>query len=177
MDRNVLLLKEMIRYYARDPKRIQHFIKVHDFAGMIGKLEGLEDDEHNILEIAAIVHDIGIKVSEEKYGDCSGKHQELEGPVIARTMLEPLGFEDSVIDRVCYLVAHHHTYQDINGLDYQILVEADFLVNLYEDNASREAAEHALQRIFRTESGKSICRDMFGLTEGTADQAGTISIQ
>ena len=34
MDRNVLLLKEMIRYYARDPKRIQHFIKVHDFAGM-----------------------------------------------------------------------------------------------------------------------------------------------
>ena len=63
MDRNVLLLKEMIRYYARDPKRIQHFIKVHDFAGMIGKLEGLEDDEQNILEIAAIVHDIGIKVS------------------------------------------------------------------------------------------------------------------
>ena len=49
MDRNVLLLKEMIRYYARDPKRIQHFIKVHDFAGMIGKLEGLEDDEQNIL--------------------------------------------------------------------------------------------------------------------------------
>ena len=86
MDRNVLLLKEMIRYYARDPKRIQHFIKVHDFAGMIGKLEGLEDDEQNILEIAAIVHDIGIKVSEEKYGDCSGKHQELEGPVIARKM-------------------------------------------------------------------------------------------
>ena len=38
-------------------------------------------------------------------------------------------------------------------------------------------AEHALQRIFRTESGKSICRVMFGLTEGTADQAGTISIQ
>ena len=100
MDRNVLLLKEMIRYYARDPKRIQHFIKVHDFAGMIGKLEGLEDDEQNILEIAAIVHDIGIKVSEEKYGDCSGKHQELEGPVIARTMLEPLGFEDSVRNRI-----------------------------------------------------------------------------
>ena len=157
MDRNVLLLKEMIRYYARDPKRIQHF------TGMIGKLEGLEDDEQNILEIAAIVHDIGIKVSEEKYGDCSGKHQELEGPVIARTMLEPLGFEDSVIDRVCYLVAHHHTYQDINGLDYQILVEADFLVNILDDGLAKEAALQAYQNIFKTESGKNICQEMFAL--------------
>lgn len=161
MDRNVLLLKEMIRYYARDPKRIQHFIKVHDFAGMIGKLEGLEDDEQNILEIAAIVHDIGIKVSEEKYGDCSGKHQELEGPVIARTMLEPLGFEDSVIDRVCYLVAHHHTYQDINGLDYQILVEADFLVNYFEDHLETESIKKSVKKIFKTETGIRIATEMF----------------
>lgn len=161
MDRNVLLLKEMIRYYARDPKRIQHFIKVHDFAGMIGKLEGLEDDEQNILEIAAIVHDIGIKVSEEKYGDCSGKHQELEGPIIARTMLETLGFEDSVIDRVCYLVAHHHTYQDINGLDYQILVEADFLVNYFEDHLETESIKKSVKKIFKTETGIRIATEMF----------------
>ena len=171
------LASRMVAYNAGDPKRIQHLIKVHYFARMIGLAEHVDEATQLILEAAAIVHDIGIRICEQKYGVCDGKHQELEGPVIARTMLEPLGFEDSVIDRVCYLVAHHHTYQDINGLDYQILVEADFLVNLYEDNASREAAEHALQRIFRTESGKSICRDMFGLTEGTADQAGTISIQ
>lgn len=161
MDRNVLLLKEMIRYYARDPKRIQHFIKVHAFAGMIGKLEGLEDDEQNILEIAAIVHDIGIKVSEEKYGDCSGKHQELEGPIIARTMLETLGFEDPVIDRVCYLVAHHHTYQDINGLDYQILVEADFLVNYFEDHLETESIKKSVKKIFKTETGIRIATEMF----------------
>ena len=98
------------------------------------------------------------------YGDADGKHQELEGPVIARAMLETLDFEDSVIDRVCYLIAHHHTYTDINGLDYQILVEADFLVNLYEGNESRETAGQVLRRIFRTESGRQICADMFGLS-------------
>ena len=65
MDKKALLIKTMISYYANDPCRIQHFIKVHDFAGVIGKLEKLGDEEQNILEIAAIVHDIGIKVSEE----------------------------------------------------------------------------------------------------------------
>jgi len=79
-------------------------------------------------------------------------------------MLETLEFADSVIDRVCYLVAHHHTYNEIDGSDYQILVEADFLVNLYEDHSSREAVEHALQHIFRTGNGTAICQDMFGIS-------------
>ena len=163
MDRNALLIKEMIRYYANDPKRIQHFIKVHDLARIIGRLEHLGEEELDILETAAIVHDIGIKVSEEKYGDCSGKHQELEGPIIARAMLETLEFADSVIDRVCYLVAHHHTYNEIDGSDYQILVEADFLVNMCEDELSEEALQNAYRNIFRTETGKKICREMYDI--------------
>ena len=163
MDKKALLIKTMISYYANDPCRIQHFIKVHDFAGVIGKLEKLGDEKQNILEIAAIVHDIGIKVSEEKYGDADGKHQELEGPVIARAMLETLDFEDSVIDRVCYLIAHHHTYDNINEIDYQILVEADFLVNIMEDGLSKEAALKAYHSIFKTTCGKMICREMFDI--------------
>lgn len=86
----------------------------------------------HILEAAAYVHDIGIKVAEEKYGRCTGKLQEQEGPAVAREMLEKLGFEEKVPERVCYLVGHHHTYTDMDEMDYQILVEADFLVNLYK---------------------------------------------
>ena len=56
---------------------------------------------------------------------------------------------------------HHHTYQDIEGLDYQILVEADFLVNLYENGSSKETAREVLYRVFVTESGKDILRNMF----------------
>lgn len=171
------LCSMMIEFYRDDPARIQHFIKVHSFAKLIGEEEHLDEKLLYILEAAAYVHDIGIRPAEAKFGRCDGKLQEQEGPAEAEKMLKNLGFDQDVIDRVSYLVGHHHTYTGIEGMDYQILVEADFLVNLYEDNASREAAEHALQRIFRTESGKSICRDMFGLTEGTADQAGTISIQ
>lgn len=157
------LIMEMIRYYKGDAKRIQHFLKVHSFSKMIGESEVLKSDMQEVLEISAIVHDIGIKVSEEKYGSCNGKYQEQEGPSIAREMLKSLGYEESIIDRVCYLVGHHHTYNNIEGIDYQILVEADFLVNFYEDESDRETIKTTYNKIFRTNTGKTICREMFNI--------------
>ena len=157
------LIDEMIAYDKGDPRRIQHFMKVHDFARTIGQLEGLDEQTLYILESAAVVHDIGIHVCEEKYGSCEGKLQEKEGPAIAKKLLDRLGYEQKVINRICYLVGHHHTYTNIDGIDYQILVEADFLVNLYEDEVSLDAVRKAYQNIFKTESGRKICRNMFGL--------------
>lgn len=151
----------MIRYYAGDPKRIQHFIKVYTFAKMIGEKEKLPAGEQFILETAAIVHDIGIKPAEEKFGQCGGKLQEQEGSAVAQKLLTELGYPEKVIARVCYLVGHHHTYDGIDGMDYQILVEADFLVNLYEDGVSGEAIERAGEKIFRTKSGTDILETMF----------------
>ena len=60
-------------------------------------------------------------------------------------------------------MGHHHTYDHIDGADYQILVEADFLVNLYEDAASPQAVRTACERIFRTRSGKALLCTMFGV--------------
>jgi len=156
-----ILLQKMIEYYSGDPKRIQHFIKVHSFAKMIGELEELDSNTQNILEIAAIVHDIGIKTSEEKYGNCNGKLQEQEGPALAEPMLVTLNIDAKIIERVCYLIGHHHTYNNIDGLDYQILVEADFLVNMYEDGMNKEAIESACNKVFRTKSGIQLCNIIF----------------
>ena len=78
-------------------------------------------------------------------------------------MLKELQFEEKVIRRVKYLIAHHHTYDAIDGIDYQILVEADFLVNILEDGLSKEAALQAYHNIFKSESGKKICQEMFAL--------------
>lgn len=155
------LFMEMIRYYSGDAKRIQHFVKVHAFAKLIGEMEQLDEKTMKILETAAYVHDIGIKPAERKYGKSNGKLQEQEGPSVAREMLVKLGFEDKITERVCYLVGHHHTYTNIEGMDYQILVEADFLVNLYEDHSNMETVNSVYHKIFRTESGKQICKTMF----------------
>ena len=61
------LFMDMIAYYDGDPKRIQHFTKVHSYARLIGIGEELDDASLFILEAAAYTHDIGIRVAEEKY--------------------------------------------------------------------------------------------------------------
>lgn len=167
------LIVAMTAYDHGDPMRIQHFMKVHNYAATIGTLEGLDADTEDILETAAVVHDIGIHVSEAKYGSSDGKHQEQEGPAEARRLLATLGdYSPEEVERVCFLIAHHHTYSNIQGQDYQILVEADFLVNLYEDHAAPEsagrvdpkaaqAAATVADRIFRTTTGKALLQSMF----------------
>ena len=155
------LIEKMMEYYAGDPKRVQHFLKVYEFAKLIGESESLDTETMHILRTAAIVHDIGIKISEEKYGSSNGKYQEKEGPAVAEPMLLALGYDEAVIDRVLFLIAHHHTYNEIEGLDYQILVEADFLVNLFEDGSSREAAQKVQKNIFKTNTGTKYLSDLF----------------
>lgn len=163
MDRLAELTSLMIYYMSGDARRIQHFIKVHGFAALLGRQEGLNEEELFVLESAALVHDIGIKNGEAKHGKgcCTGKHQEEEGPAVAREMLLKLQYDERTIDRVCYLVGHHHTYSNIEGLDYQLLVEADFLVNLYEDNCSKEATKNVMDKIFKTKSGIRLCKIMY----------------
>lgn len=157
------LMLEMIKYFSGDPKRIQHFIKVHSLARLIASKEGAGERLLKITEAAALVHDIGIKNAEAKYGSCAGKLQEREGPPEAEIMLRKIGADEELTERVKFLVGHHHTYTDIRGLDYQALVEADFLVNLYEDNSGKDAAKKALDFVFATETGKKLCREMFGV--------------
>ena len=153
----------MIQLYKGDAKRIQHFCKVHSYAKLIAETEKVDKKCLFTIEAAALTHDIGIHFCEEKYGNCNGKLQEQEGPAIAERLLETLGVEQDISDRVQYLIAHHHTYNNINEIDYQILVEADFLVNIMEEGSSKEAAIKAYQNIFKTSCGKKICREMFGI--------------
>lgn len=157
------LLTAAIEYDKGDPKRIQHFIKVHSFARLIGKQEKLSDEMMKALETAAILHDIGIHEGERLYGRNDGEIQQKLGLVIAKEILESVGGYEDVAERVTHLIARHHTYTDIDGKDLQILIEADFIVNLYEDNASENAVRNAYEKIFVTESGKKILKDSFGL--------------
>lgn len=164
------LCDKMIAYNKGDAKRIQHFIKVHELARLIGVQEELDDTSLFILEAAAYTHDIGIRVAEEKYGRCDGKLQEKEGPILAQHMLSDLGFDNYMIERICYLIGHHHTYNHIDGADYQILVEADFLVNLFEDDEGDRARRKAFHKIFRTKSGRRLFYLMFGYDEEGMDE-------
>lgn len=149
-----LVLQKMIFYFEKDARRINHALKVYSFSKNIGELEGLNNNELLILEIASILHDIGIKESERKYNSSAGNYQEIEGPPVARELLKDLNLDEDIVDRVCYLIGNHHSYSKINGLDLQILVEADFLVNAYEDNMNRRAIETFKDKYLKTTTGR-----------------------
>lgn len=155
------VINEMISYYKGDVKRINHFLKVYSFAKTIGELENIDKDTQFILEVSAIMHDIGIKICEEKYNSSSGKYQKKEGPAVAKDMLEELKFPKNIIDRVCFLISHHHTYTNINNIDYQILIEADFLVNIYEDEIKEPEVKIVTEKIFKTKSGIKILENLY----------------
>lgn len=162
MDINKLILATA-EFFSGDAHRIQHFIKVHSFARIIARGEDLTAAEQNTIEAAAVVHDTGIKPAEQKFGKCDGKLQEQEGPAVARPLLEAAGATPQQAERICWLIAHHHTYTGIDSADYRILVEADFLVNIYEDDIPRENAVEIRKRIFRTATGTKLLDKMFGL--------------
>lgn len=155
------LAMEMIAYDKGDPKRIHHFLKVHDVARLIGVAEGLEEKTLFRLEAAAYVHDIGIHEGERRFGRNDGKIQEDLGPAEAEAMLERLGFEAEDIRRISWLVGHHHSYGSIDGPDAQILAEADMLVNQYEDGADRKRNEALYHRLYKTETGKRLFEALY----------------
>ena len=159
------LYDAMVAYEKDCPKRIQHFVKVHSFARHIGLAEGMDPHALMVLEAAALVHDIGIRPALQKYGSSAGPLQEREGMGVARELLTRIGFAAEDVERVVYLVGHHHTYHDIDGTDYQILVEADFLVNDYEHGLDKEHIAANVRTIFKTACGRKLAVTMFGLED------------
>jgi HD superfamily phosphodiesterase len=153
----------MINYFSCDPKRVGHFLKVHSFAKLIAENENVDDDTLFIIQAAAYVHDIGIKRAEALFGRNDGKMQEKYGPEEAAKILRACGVEENKIERICYIVGHHHTYDKIDGIDYQILVEADFLVNFYEDSCDKQTIALTCKKLFKTPTAITLCQTIFGV--------------
>ena len=155
------VMKKMIEYFQTDVRRINHALKVVDFAEIISDDQSLDQKNKEIIIYAAILHDIGIKKAEKKYNSSIGKYQEIEGPSIAREMLSDLNISEEIIASACYIIGNHHSYTKIDSIDFQIIVEADMLVNIFEDNMSNEAIENIKENVFKTEAGKKLISTMY----------------
>ena len=153
--------RKMIGFYHGNRHDIAHFLKVWALAKTIGELEGLDGHTQEVLELAAVVHDIACPLCREKYGDTDGKHQELESPPLVEAFFAELPVDRADVARISWLAAHHHTYTDIGGVDHQILLEADYLVNADEHGDSRSAVENFRRRIFRTAAGTQLLNSIY----------------
>lgn len=154
-------IEKMIAFYQGNLHDINHFLKVWAFARTIGEQEGLDEQTQRTLELAAVVHDIACPACREKYGNANGKYQELESPPLVEKFFEGMPVERRMAERISWLVAHHHTYTDVEGMDYRILLEADFLVNAGESGYTPSAIRNFRERVFRTAAGKELLDSMY----------------
>jgi HD superfamily phosphodiesterase len=155
------IIGKMINYFGHDIRRINHALKVYGFASCIVRKENLKDDEIFIVETTAILHDIGIVEAEKKYNSSIGKYQEIEGPGIAKEILSDFDIHPNALERICFIIGNHHSYQNIDGIDFQIIVEADFLVNIYEDDITKKSIESIRNNYFKTKTGISIIESVY----------------
>ena len=157
------LTSAMVEYNSGDVARINHLLKVTSFARMIAVGEGLSPELVETVVAASLTHDIGIKLSEEKYNNSAGYYQQIEGPPEAMKMLQTIGCEEELAERVCWLISHHHDYASVSEIDHRILVEADFLVNAFESGLGEEAIASAKQRVFETGTGNKLLGLLYGI--------------
>lgn len=158
------LIMKAVEYDKGDPKRINHFMKVYAYAKSIGEAEQLPAEDMEALEAAAVLHDIGIHNAERLRGSSAGKYQETEGPPVAAEILRELGADEELVRRVCDMVGRHHTYSGIDSAALQILIEADLLVNIYEDNMGAGEIQKIGDSIFKTASARKLL-DLIYLSE------------
>lgn len=155
------LTEKMIKFYNGNLHDINHFLKVYAYAKTIGECEGLGKLDQLSLEAAAILHDIACPLCREKYGCADGAHQEQEGPALAVKFLKSSGLPQACVGRVIYLVGHHHTPEEVDGPDYQILLEADYLVNADEGKYIREHIDKAYHTMFKSPTGKALLQSIY----------------
>ena len=155
------IMEKMIAFSEGNIHDIDHLIRVWTYARTIGELEGLDRETQYILEVAAITHDIACPLCREKYGNTNGKYQEAEGVPMVEAFLNGTGMSAAQIERVKFLVGHHHTFSDIEGADYQILVEADYIANASENGYDAKTIENFLNRIVKTSAGKKLIESIF----------------
>ncbi|OHB66255.1 MAG: phosphohydrolase [Planctomycetes bacterium RBG_13_63_9] len=154
------LIAEMKATFGSDQRRIDHALSVLDYAERILHAEG---GDPLTVKAAAILHDIGIHEAERKHGSSAGRYQEIEGPPIARAIMEKLGIDGGTIDHVCRIVGSHHSAKDIDTQEFRILWDADWLVNIPDEHAdaSREKLAKLVATVFRTERGRALAERQF----------------
>jgi hypothetical protein len=156
-DRISEVRKAMEDYFGDDKRRIDHAHRVTAYACMLMENEPANPD---LVVVTALLHDIGIREAERKYGSAAGNLQEIEGPPVAREILAGIGFNEAFIGEVCEIIASHHSPGEVDTENFRVVWDADWLVNLSDecDLSDRTKAEKIIDKIFLTRTGRRIAR-------------------
>ena len=159
-----IAISKMKQLFGEDDKRVDHALKVLRFSEEILQGENVTGKIAETVMLTAILHDIGIHEAERKYNSNFGMYQEIEGPPIAKRMLREMGIRNRTIERVCYIIGGHHTPSKVDDVDFQILWEADLLVNIEESGLMTDKNVNVrtiISKNFKTATGKRIAETLY----------------
>jgi len=120
-------MRVLVNYFVSDDRRIEHALRVLHHADVIMANHPSGDPE--IVIACALLHDVGIKTSEEKHGYNNGKTQEEYGPPTAEDLLDSIGFPREKIKIVKNIVGNHHSPSRYDYPELTVLKDADRIVN------------------------------------------------
>ncbi len=154
------LIDEMKKVFGEDQKRIEHALTVLNYAEQIQAAEG---GDPLVVKAAAILHDIGIIQAERKHGSTAAKYQEIEGPIIAREILGKFNLDKADVEHICRIIANHHSAKDIDTIEFRIVWDADWLVNLPMNftDTSKEKLKEIIDKTFKTCKGRQMAVESF----------------
>lgn len=154
------IIKKMMEVFEYNNIHINHTYRVLDYAQDISAIEKGNPD---IVVPSAILHDIGIPACEKKYKSFEGQLQEIEGPPIAKNILEGLIIKEEIIKEVCGIVGSHHSPGEIETINFKIMWDADWLVNLPDvyDIKDRKKLAEIINKTFMTETGLKKAKEFF----------------
>ncbi|WP_097015316.1 HD domain-containing protein [Anaerocolumna aminovalerica] len=156
------IISEMKEVFKEISFGVEHTLKVLNNAEDIMKGENIGEEENELISIVTILHDIGAVEAQRKYGTIEGAYQEKEGPAVAKEILKKVGYNKN-IDRICFIIGNHHTPSKIDGLDFQIQWEADFLENLtvMDKEKEQQKIKKYIDENFKTVTGKKMAYERF----------------
>lgn len=121
------ITKLLVDFFKDDFRRINHALEVLRVSEEIKSKYKNYDDE--LIIACGLLHDVGIKPSEEELGYNDGKTQELYGPAIVEELLHSIGFPEEKIKKCSEIVGNHHSPSRFDYIELTILKEADREIN------------------------------------------------
>jgi len=155
--------RQMIDYYAgKDTSQIAHTLCVHEYTRTLAVQEQYDPRQIILLEIAALLHDVGCPISKELYGNSLPVNQEREGAKITSEWLGKYGeLSEEEVKWITDTVGAHHQFAKARELGFETLFEADLIVNLFEGYYKKENARTYFDKLVTTSAGRGLFTTLF----------------
>ena len=129
------MTRVLVEYFGSDDRRIEHALRVLHYADCL--TEDYPGCDPDVVVASALLHDVGIRVSEEKHGFNNGRTQEQYGPSVAADLLRTIAFPPDKIEIVKNIIGNHHSRSRYDYPELALLKAADRIVN--RDDAGQQS--------------------------------------